>query len=73
MLTLMKTMLGNTKVIGISANDPIKFTKSPMKGKAAATNKLKAKRNPLRKNLLLMFSLENMLSSSLRNFVSSVS
>ncbi|KAK3003669.1 hypothetical protein RJ639_018270 [Escallonia herrerae] len=36
--TLKKIMLGNTKVNGMSVNDPNKFTKSPMKGKAAVTN-----------------------------------
>lgn len=69
----MKIMLGNVKVRGISENDPNKFTKSPMKGKAAVINELIVNMNALRKNLRLQFSFEFMLSSSLRKLVSRVS
>lgn len=57
-LTLIKIILGNTKVKGISKNDPSKFTKSPMKGRAAATSVLRMNSNPRRPNRRLMFSLE---------------
>jgi hypothetical protein len=73
LITLMKIRLGKIKVMGMSVNDPNKFTKSPMKGKAAVTNVLNVKRSARRRNLRLMFSFELMLSSSLRNLVSSVS
>lgn len=66
-------MLGNTKVRGMSVNDPTKFTKSPIKGKAAATSVFPVKNMARRQNLRLMFIPENILSSSLRNFVSRVS
>lgn len=69
----MKTMLGKTKVRGMSENDPITLIKSPRKGKAAATNIFAVKITPRTKNLRLMFSRENMLSSSTRSFVSKVS
>ena len=72
-VTLRKIILGNTKVIGMSENDPNKFTKSPMKGKAAVTNVLNEKRTARTQNLRLMFSFESILSSSLRNLVSRVS
>lgn len=51
--TLMKIMLGKTKVRGMSVNDPNKFTKSPMKGNAAATNVFPVKKRTRRMNLLL--------------------
>lgn len=67
---MMKIMLGNTKVRGTSVKDPNKFTKSPMKGKAAVTNVFTAKRRARTYNLRFKFPFEFMLLSSLRNLVS---
>lgn len=71
--TLMKIMLGNTKVRGMSVNDPNKFTKSPMKGSAAVPNIFPVKKRARRMNLILQLSFEYMLSLSLRNLVSRAS
>ncbi|KAL6281008.1 hypothetical protein ACE6H2_017889 [Prunus campanulata] len=72
-VTLMKIMLGNTKVRGSSENDPNKFTKSPMKGIAEVTNVFSMKKKTRRKNLDFKFSFEFMDLSSLRNLVSGAS
>lgn len=66
-------MLGNKKVKGISKKDPSKFTKSPMKGNAAATSVLRVNSNARREIRHLMFSLEWMPLLRLRNLVSSAS
>lgn len=66
-------MLVNKKVRGMTANDPIKFIKSPTNGKAAPRNIFPAKRKDRRQNRRKMFCLEAILSFSFRNLVSSVS
>ncbi|KAK2988578.1 hypothetical protein RJ640_001512 [Escallonia rubra] len=71
--TLRKIMLGNTKVNRMSVNDPSKFTKYPMKGKAAVTSVFPEKRNARREIRRLMFPLECMPSSRFRNLVSRAS
>lgn len=69
----MKIMLGKTKVRVVSVNDPNKSTKSDMKGKAAVTRVLPAKRRARRRKRRLRFSLEYKLLSGLRNLVSRAS
>ncbi|CAK7336573.1 unnamed protein product [Dovyalis caffra] len=61
------------QVRGTSASDPNKFTKSPMKGKAAEMNVFTAKKIARRRARRLMLAPEYMLSSSLRNLVSRAS
>ncbi|CBI14912.3 unnamed protein product, partial [Vitis vinifera] len=70
--TLMKIMLGKTKVRVVSVNDPNKSTKSDMKGRAAVTRVLPAKRRARRRKRRLRFSLEYKLLSGLRNLVYSI-
>lgn len=69
----MKTMLGNMKVRGTSENEPRKFTKSLIKGKAAATNVFPVKKNARRRNKRFKFSPECMGLSISRNLVSKAS
>jgi len=66
----MKSMLGNMKVKGMSENEPSKFTKSPIKGNAAATKLFPAKKNARRRSKRFKFSPECMAMSISRNFVS---
>ncbi|KAK2974429.1 hypothetical protein RJ640_011326 [Escallonia rubra] len=64
--TLRKIMLGNTKVNRMSVNDPSKFTKYPMEGKAAVTSVFPEKRNARREIRYCTKAAEN-----LANFASS--
>lgn len=72
-LTLMKTMLGNTKVSGKSVKDPNRFTKSPMKGNKAVTKVFSPKTSARSANRRRRLALENIPSSSFWNLVSSAS
>jgi len=69
----MKTMLGNMNVRGMRENEPRKFTKSPIKGNAAATKVFPVKKNARRRNKRFKFSPECMALSISRNFVSNAS
>lgn len=69
----MKTMLGNMKVRGTSVNEPSKFTKSPIKGNAAATSVFPEKKNARMRNKRLKFSPECIALPSSRNLVSNAS
>ncbi|WVZ12527.1 hypothetical protein V8G54_017057 [Vigna mungo] len=71
--TLMKSMLGNMNVRGMRENEPRKFTKSPIKGNAAATKVFPVKKNARRRNKRFKFSPECMAMSISRNFVSNAS
>jgi len=66
-------MLGNMKVRGTSENEPRKFTKSPIKGNAAATKVFPVKKDARRRNNRFKFSPECMALSISRNFVSNAS
>lgn len=57
-------MVANTNVRGRNANDPIKFTKSPTKGKAAAANVFNPNSSDRIHNLRLMFSAEKGFASN---------
>lgn len=71
--TLMKTMLGNTKVRGKSVNDPKRLTKSPMNGNIAVTNVFSPKTSPRKMNRRCRLALENIFSSNFWNLVSRAS
>lgn len=58
-------MLGKTNVSGKSANDPMRLTKSPIKGNNAATTMLNPKNSDLTKKRHIKLYLENMPSFNL--------